>query len=211
MTSAPIILPPNDDSVAKVAAALAEGQLCVIPTDTVYGLAAQIAPEPVARLYVAKGRPEEKPIPVLVSGLEPVRTVAPDWPEEAQALARAFWPGPLTLVVPAAPGLPRELTAGTGTVGVRWPANTLATSVIERAGGALAVTSANRSGEPQATSAEEAARMLRGSVAYVLDGGSLAGHRPSTVVSVTDGELRVLRTGPISLQALRDALARAIS
>ena len=96
-------------------------------------------------------------------------------------------------------------------MGVRWPANTLATSVIERAGGALAVTSANRSGEPPATSAEEAARMLRGSVAYVLDGGSLAGHRPSTVVSVTDGELRVLRTGPISLQALRDALARAIS
>ena len=96
MTSAPIILPPNDDSVAKVAAALAEGQLCVIPTDTVYGLAAQIAPEPVARLYVAKGRPEEKPIGARVrAGAR--RTVAPDGPEKAGA-------GAGVLAGPAHPG-----------------------------------------------------------------------------------------------------------
>lgn len=206
MSHSAIVLPPSADGLRRVAEALLRGNLCVIPTDTVYGLAAVLAPEPVSRLYVAKGRPEDRPIPLLVSSVASARQVASSWPQPAEALARAFWPGPVTLVVPAADGLPAEVTAGTGTVGVRWPASDLATDVIERTGGVLAVTSANRSGQAPAVSAEEAARTLGDAVRFVLDGGSLAGHLPSTVVAVDGGELRLLREGPISLAELRSAI-----
>lgn len=203
-----MVLPPSESSLELVVQVLAQGEMCIIPTDTVYGLAAQVAPDSVARLYRAKGRPEGRPIPLLVSGIEAARAVAADWPPEVETLARTFWPGALTLVVPAVPGLPQEVTAGTGTVGVRWPACPLAESVIERSGGVLAVTSANRSGERPATSAEDAVRALGKLVPYVLDGGTLAGTLPSTVVRVERKQLHVIREGAIAPEAIRRALDR---
>ncbi|NLT42215.1 MAG: threonylcarbamoyl-AMP synthase [Anaerolineae bacterium] len=192
-----LILPPTDASVQLVAQALVRGELCVIPTDTVYGVAAAVAAEPVRRLYRAKGRPESRPIPVLLAGLDEVGQVAAQWPPAAAAIAACFWPGALTLVLPARHWLPVEVTGGTGTVGLRWPAGRLVQQVIRMAGGMLAVTSANRSGELPATTAEQALEALGGLVTYVLDGGDLAGNRASTVVAIRAGEVQVLREGPI--------------
>lgn len=206
MNAVAVVLPPSEDSLQLVVQALARGELCIIPTDTVYGVAAQVAPDPVARLYRVKGRPEGRPIPLLVSDIEAARALATEWTFEVDKLARTFWPGALTLVVPAVPGLPQEVTAGTGTVGVRWPACPLAESVIERSGGVLAVTSANRSGEPPAASVEDAFRALGTSVPYILDGGSLGGGLPSTVVRVVGKEIEVIREGAIAPEAIRRAL-----
>lgn len=204
MTAA--IVRPTEEAVAAVVWALARGELCVIPTDTVYGVAATIAPEPVRRLYRAKGRPESRPIPVLVAGLDAVRELAAEWTRAAEALAEAFWPGALTMVVPARDWLPVEVTGGLGTVGLRWPRGSLVEDVIGRAGGMLAVTSANRSGEPPTVTAKEAALALGEAVTYVLDGGSLAGHRASTVVTLDTAGARILREGPIGRQQIDDAL-----
>jgi len=202
-----VLVPSTPAGVQSVLEALRAGELCVIPTDTVYGVAAIVSPGPVRRLYQAKGRPESRPIPVLVADSEAARRLAGEWPPQAEALARAFWPGALTMVVPAAPSLPFEVTAGTGTVGIRWPRGDLVQEIIRGAGGRLAVTSANRSGESPATTADEAAAALGEAVAYVLDGGSLTGNLPSTVVSLTQEDVRVLRRGAIELEAIAAVLA----
>ncbi len=201
------ILPATEESVAATVEALVRGQLCVIPTDTVYGIAAIVAPEPVSRLYRAKGRPGTRPIPVLISDLEAVHRLAAVWPAEAEVLAHSFWPGALTMVVPAQEWIPVEITAGSQTVGIRWPSGGLVHSLIRRAGGMLAVTSANRSGQPPAVSAAQAQDTLGDAVSYVLDGGVLVGNMASTVVTLVGGQLEVLREGPIGWESLHAALA----
>ena len=178
----------------------------MIPTDTVYGVAAAVAPGPVRRLYLAKGRPESRPIPLLVAGTAAARTVVATWPPEAEVLAERFWPGALTIVLPAQPALPEEVTAGTGTVGVRWPRGALVEEVIAGAGGVLAVTSANRTGRPPATRASEAAEALGDAVAYILDGGCLEGNVASTVVELGRDGHRILREGPIGSAQIEETL-----
>ncbi len=209
MSGEPALVTPGLSGIRASVAALRRGDLVVIPTDTVYGLAALPVAAAVARLYPAKGRAEDRAIPVLVSDASAVLDLAQEWPPVAEALAAAFWPGALTIVVKALPSLPKEITAGRGTVGIRMPACPLATAVIRLSGGALAVTSANRSGEPPATSAHEAAAGLGRAVAVILDGGGSAGGRPSTVVAVKNGGLTVLREGAVPRFSLRTVLVRA--
>ncbi len=199
---------PADDpgAPARAAQVIAGGGLVILPTDTVYGLAADPwQPGAVAALYAAKTRPPDRAIPILLADIEDIAQVAAEVPGIARRLAEAFWPGPLTLAVPRLPHLP-PIVSSLPTVGVRIPDHPAARAVIRACGGALAVTSANRSGDPSPLTAQEAAAALGDAVALVLDGGPCAGGVPSTVVDVSAGSLTVVREGPLSADDLRRAL-----
>jgi L-threonylcarbamoyladenylate synthase len=181
-----------------------------IPTDTVYGIAAAVErAEAIERIYEIKGRETTKAIPVLVSSVAQLERCAGRVSAAARDLTEAFWPGALTIVVEAAGWLPEVLLAGGTTVGLRMPASADALAVIEGMGGALAVTSANPSGEPEARSADEVRVRLGGRVDFVLDGGPSPADRPSTVVDAS-GELpRVLRQGALPADQVLAVLERA--
>ena len=189
----------------EAVAALQAGALAAIPTDTVYGIAALPNDEGVAALFAAKGRPREKPLPVLAASLEDLsRLVQID--ERARRVAERFWPGPLTLVLPRAPGFVVDLGGDGETVGVRVPDHPVARDLLERVG-PLVVSSANRAGDPPARSAVEARAALGDAVAAYLDGGAVATGVPSTVVSL-QGSPRVLRAGAVDgAEVLAVALA----
>lgn len=203
-----------DDEAGRAAAidVLAAGGLVALPTDTVYGLAVALdAPEGIARLFAAKSRPPEKGIVLLVADTVQAEAVATFGPA-ARALALAFWPGGLTLILPRRPdvALPDSLTGGAPTIGLRVPDHE-SPRAIARALGPLPVTSANRSGEPEARSAEAVLAAL-GAVAdlrLVLDGGPSGGGRPSTVVDCSVEPPRILRVGAISGDAVAAALRDA--
>ena len=182
--------------VSDVVNALLTGEVVAIPTDTGYGLAAMPTDRAaVARLAALKGRDSSQPIALLFADISDITKVAEIATAELERVG-AFWPGPLTAVVHARPGYPPPLVTEAGTVGIRQPADDLARAVIRSAGGVLAVTSANRSGEPPATSAEEVAAIF-GDALLVLNGGSRTALAASTVVDFTSNPPRVLREGPI--------------
>ena len=184
-------------AVEEAAAALARGELVAFPTDTVYGLAA--GHDHLQKLYVAKDRPKEKRIPVLLSdatNLEASAMVTP----AARALAEAFWPGPLTLVLVA----PRR-----GTLAFRVPDHPIARRLIAACGGGLPVTSANRSGEGDCRTAKEVEDALGGRIAVILDGGRTAGDKPSTIVDCTTDRLEIRREGMITRAQIERALRQA--
>ena len=184
---------------------LGGGGLIAFPTDTVYGLGARVDDaEAIARLFSAKGRSEQKAIPVLLGDAGDLERVARDLPEAARVLAARFWPGPLTLVVPRRPELPGVLGPDPS-IGVRVPDHPVACRLL-RAAGPLAVTSANRAGGPNARTAAEVTAQLGGRIELVLDGGEAPGGRPSTVVDLAGGGLHILRAGPLTLESLRAAL-----
>lgn len=182
-------------AVEEAAAALARGDLVAFPTDTVYGLAAGHGH--IRKLYVAKDRPKDKRIPVLLADAANLAASAMVTPA-ARALAARFWPGPLTIVLVA----PRR-----GTLAFRVPANDIARRLLAASGGGLPVTSANRSGRPDATTAEEVVAQLDSRVALVLDGGRTPGGVPSTVVDCSVEPIRILREGAIGAAEIAAALA----
>lgn len=199
---------PIDDpqAVPRAAAVIEAGGLVILPTDTVYGVAADLwQPGAVQALYDAKRRPPDRAIPILLADPEHIETVAQSVPDAARRLADAFWPGPLTIVVPKRPNVP-QIVSSLPTIGVRIPDHAGTREVIRACGGALAVTSANLSDEPPALTAQEAAAALGDDIALVLDGGPCPGGTPSTVVDVSGGDLRILRAGPLGEAALRRAL-----
>ncbi len=198
------ILPLTPRTAPLAAQTLRAGELVVLPTDTVYGVAASVSLDAaVGRLYEAKGRPEGKPIPLLLSDPDRIEAVCVDVPEAARRLAEAFWPGPLTIALPKRPGLPEILTP-LPTVGVRVPDHDLTRAVIRALGGALAVTSANRSGTGDPLTVQEAFAQLGAAVALYLDDGKAPGGVPSTVIGFdAAGELVIVRQGPIGAAALR--------
>jgi tRNA threonylcarbamoyl adenosine modification protein (Sua5/YciO/YrdC/YwlC family) len=185
---------------------LLDGGVVALPTDTVYGVAASLAhADAVASLFLLKNRPAGVPLPVLVHALSPIQEIDVEWSERAQLLSEEFWPGPLTIVVPAS----RELSLGVGgsgnTVGVRVPNDELLLSLL-RESGPLAVTSANAHGEPPCHSAHEVLAALAGDrLAGVLDDGDRRGE-VSTVVDVSDSSWRVLREGAITAERIAAAL-----
>jgi L-threonylcarbamoyladenylate synthase len=193
--------------IERASKLLHEGELIVFPTDTVYGIAAAVdRPEAVARLYVAKGRPLDRPIPVLISDFAQVQRLAPHADARLERLLRRYWPGGLTVVLEAAGWLPREIVGDTGHVGLRIPDHPLALALIEAAGGALATTSANRSGEPAATNASEAFDALAHQAALVIDDGPSPGGVNSTVIAVDGGRISILREGAITAGELPETL-----
>ena len=186
--------------------ALSDGQLVVFPTETSYGLGCKaFDAEAVDRLVRAKGRPDGKPLPILVPSLEYFRARCFETP--LYGLAEEFWPGALTIVVPAFPGLPEPVTAGTNMVGVRLSAHQIARALVERLGEPIVGTSANLSGQPSPCSLEQCDATGLEGVAGVLDGGVTAG-AGSTVVGLVGGELKLFREGPVSEAALRMAWSR---
>jgi L-threonylcarbamoyladenylate synthase len=179
--------------------------LVAFPTDTVYGVGAMVSrPEAVRRLYLVKGRSTDKAIAVLVGRVDDLAHVAAELTPAAQALARRFWPGPLTLVLNKHPDLPAAVSV-LPTVGVRLPDHPVARSLLEQIG-PLAVTSANRSGEPNPLTAADVLAQLSGRIELVVDGGRVPGGVPSTVVDCTGPAPKVLREGPVSAAAIAAAL-----
>jgi L-threonylcarbamoyladenylate synthase len=192
--------------VELAAAALRRGALVAFPTETFYGLGALASlPGALARLAAAKLRPEGKALPLVAADAAMAFALWREVPPAARRLAEVFWPGPLTLVVPAAAGLPAELAPG-GTVGVRVPGLALARELSRLAGGAIVSTSANRSGgEPPATVAELAPDLVA-RIDLVLDGGPAPGGLPSTVAEVGPSGVRLLRAGAVTWSEVQAAL-----
>ena len=184
---------------------LAQGDLVAFPTDTVYGLGADaFNDQAVRKLYLAKGRSQEKAIPVLVANLEQFVDIVDRTTLPAMRLAEKFWPGPLTIVLRQASDLADAISAY-GTVGVRIPDHPVAQELIHAAG-PLAVTSANRSGDTEACTAEEIETNMGAQVDLIVDGGRTPGGQPSTVVDCTQDPPRILRVGPISEEEIRSVL-----
>ncbi|MEA1977792.1 MAG: L-threonylcarbamoyladenylate synthase [Chloroflexota bacterium] len=184
---------------------LAQGELVAFPTDTVYGLGADAFNDQAVRnLYLAKGRSQQKAIPVLVANLEQFVDIVDRTTLPAMRLVEKFWPGPLTIVLRHASDLADAISTY-GTVGVRIPDHPIAQELI-RAAGPLAVTSANRSGDPEACTAEEIEINMGDQVDLIVDGGRTPGGQPSTVVDCTQDPPRILRVGPISEEEIRSAL-----
>jgi L-threonylcarbamoyladenylate synthase len=183
------------------------GGLVAIPTETVYGLAADaLNASAVARIFVAKGRPPTNPVIVHVSDEAAATELVSRWPMEASRLADRFWPGPLTLVLPRSPRVPDVVTAGLPTVALRVPAHRVAAELIAAAERPLAAPSANPSTRLSPTAVEHVLSALAGRIDLVLDGGPTAGGIESTVLDLSSERPRILRPGPIARSALEDLI-----
>jgi tRNA threonylcarbamoyl adenosine modification protein (Sua5/YciO/YrdC/YwlC family) len=198
------------DGLAAAERALRRGELVVLPTDTVYGVAAE-AFDPVAvdGLLKAKGRGRDMPPPVLVGTVRAAMALVSDFPEAGKDLIEEFWPGGLTLVCRSSPTLVWDIGDTKGTVAVRMPLHPLTLDLLKRTG-PLAVSSANISGQGPATTADEAFAQLGGSVAVYLDGGPCPGDVPSSIVDLTGTVPRLLRAGVISVERLRDVIPLSV-
>ncbi len=193
--------------IDRAAALLAAGELVAIPTETVYGLAANaLDGDAVKRIFAAKGRPQDNPLIVHIASEDALQSLVSHVPDSAKLLARAFWPGPLTMILPKAACIPEEVSAGLDTVAVRLPAHTVAQAVIKAAGVPLAAPSANRSGLPSPTAAEHVLQDLDGKIAAILDGGACKVGVESTVVTLCGEHPVLLRPGGITLEQLRAVL-----
>jgi L-threonylcarbamoyladenylate synthase len=192
-----------DAAVEQAAAALRRGEVVALPTETVYGLAANALDEnTVRKIFEAKGRPAHNPIIVHVSDLAMARRCSAQWPVLAEKLAAAFWPGPLTVVVGGASEIPRIVTAGGETVGVRWPSHPIMQAVIRACGFPLAAPSANRSNEISPTNATHVAASLGERISLIVDGGQSQVGIESTVLDLTVTPPRLLRPGMIHEESL---------
>lgn len=184
-----------------------QGGVIVYPTETFYGLGADPCnPAAVRKLFAVKGRKPDRPILLLIRDAADVRRWAAEVPADAERLMQAFWPGPLTLVFKARPEVLPELTAGTGTIGLRVPGSDFTRRLLGCIGTALTGTSANLSGGRSPETAHEAAEVLGGRVDLILDGGRTPGGRPSTVVDVSTVPPRMVREGVLPLKELRSVL-----
>lgn len=194
---------PDPAALREAAAAIQQGKLVALPTETVYGLGANaLDPEAVARIFAAKDRPADNPLIVHVDGLEMARSLTATWPEVADRLAAEFWPGPLTLILPKMPHVPDIVTAGQPGVGLRMPAHPVALALIRAAGTPIAAPSANRSTRPSPTDASHVLADLEGRIDMSLDGGPATVGIESTVLSLLTDPPLVLRPGGISLAQL---------
>lgn len=196
-----------DAAVRCAAEALRGGEVVALPTETVYGLAANaLDPVAVTRIFEIKGRPSHNPIIVHVSDVAMARRFAADWPVEAAKLAQSFWPGPLTLIVPKSADIPDIVTAGGPTVGLRWPSHPFMQAVIRECGFPLAAPSANPSNFLSPTNANHVRETLGERLRLIVDGGQSQVGIESTVVDVTTQPPTVLRPGMIHAESLLAAL-----
>src|SRR5262245_14837714 len=205
---------PDPDGIASAARALADGELVAFPTETFYGLGADPwNPEAIDALYRAKGRPEQMPILLLLADEDQASVASETTPEAFTVLARRFWPGPLTLVVKARATLPAGVTASGGTIGMRVPSAAIPRALARALGRPITGTSANRTGAPPARLAREVADALgeaASALGLLVDGGPAPGGQPSTVVDLTGGAPRLIRSGAVAFDAVLAALARGV-
>jgi L-threonylcarbamoyladenylate synthase len=207
MSATTQILAADAAGIAAAAALLRAGGLVAFPTETVYGLGGDaLNPDAVAAIFAAKGRPADDPLIVHLAAAADLPRVAAAIPPAALALAAALWPGPLTLILPRGPAVPRAVTAGGDTVAVRVPSHPVARALIAAAGTPLAAPSANRFGHTSPTDAAHVLADLDGRIAAVLDGGPTPIGVESTVLDLTTALPTLLRPGGVSLEELRAAL-----
>lgn len=195
--------------LTEVAEILKNGGLVAIPTETVYGLAANAYNgEAVSKVFEAKGRPTDNPMIVHISKLEEIYPLVTEFPEKAKALAEAFWPGPLTMILPKSDLVPREVAPRLETVAVRMPSHPIARKIIELAGVPLAAPSANSSGSPSPTTAQHVMHDLDGKIDGVVDGGECDVGIESTVITLATDVPRLLRPGGITVEQLESVLGK---
>lgn len=201
------LLQPNTEGIQQAAYLLRNGQLVAIPTETVYGLAANaLDATAIASIFAAKGRPMDNPLIVHIGDMADWAPLVTHIPAVAQKLADTFWPGPLTMILPAAPHIPKEVTGGLPTVAVRFPSHPIAQAVILHAGCPLAAPSANRSGSPSPTNAARVSEDMSGRIAAIVDGGSCEVGIESTVIDLCHTPPRLLRPGGITPEMLESVI-----
>ena len=199
-------------AISDALAALAAGEAIVYPTETFYALGVDaLSPKALERLFAIKGREPGKPVALIAADTAMAFAVAREVPAQARVLAEAFWPGPLTLVLPARDGISAALIGADGGVGVRVSSHPLARALAAGLRGPLTATSANLAGEPPAVEPEAAHRALGDKVKVFVEGGRLAGGAPSTVVAMDRSGMRVLRPGAVSERQLAAALKSGAS
>ena len=205
-----MILKDNSETRARAAAIFRAGGIVAFRTDTFYGLGADPFNRAALRnLLALKGREDGKPILLVIGDASEVARFNARGSKLFDAVSARHWPGALTLVVGARAELPEELTAGTGTIGLRLPADAEVCELVRACGGALTATSANRAGEPPARTAEDAARAFPAGLALVVDGGAARSTEPSTVLDVSQSEARLIREGAVSWQELEETIRSA--
>ena len=203
------LLKNTKSDIETAGAILANGGLVAIPTETVYGLAADaLSGAAVARIFEAKGRPMDNPLIVHVASFEDISRfrLVSEIPDVAYVLAKRFWPGPLTMIMKKGEAIPDEVSAGLDTVAVRFPSHPVAQAIIRAAGTPLAAPSANLSGSPSPTTAQHVMNDMDGRIDAVLDGGSCEVGVESTVITLVPEVPRVLRPGGVTVEQLSDAL-----
>jgi L-threonylcarbamoyladenylate synthase len=198
-------------ALEQTIATIQKGGIVAFPTDTVYGIAASLtAADALHRIFTVKGRTAEKTLPILMSSGTTMKNLVRDPDPRLLALANQFWPGPLTVILPGLPDLPKEVLASDGTIGVRIPNHSVALTIAERCGGAIAVTSANPSGAAPALHAEDIPPELAAEIDIILDGGIARGGLASTVIRPAGDRIDILREGSVTREAI-DTVWEAIN
>ena len=210
--SVPWIELPTAESVTRAVAWLRTGELIGLPTETVYGLAADASnPEAVAKIYAAKGRPTDHPLIVHVASADAAKSWAATWPDAAEKLAAAFWPGPMTLIVKRASHVLDVVTGGQDTVGLRVPSHPVAQAVMRELSGGLAAPSANQFGQVSATTALHVTAEFPDTLLFILDGGACDVGVESTIVDVSGDSVRILRPGRVRANEIEQVLGVALA
>lgn len=200
---------PESEYIEEAAALIRKGELVAFPTETVYGLGANaLNAQACAEIFKVKGRPQDNPLIVHVSNFEMVKSLVIDWSEQAECCARAFWPGPLTLVLPKTAIIPDTVSAGLDSVGIRMPNNPVALALIEKAGVPIAAPSANLSGKPSPTNGIHVWKDLHERIPLILDGGVCDVGVESTVLDLTGEIPCILRPGGITSEQLEEVLGK---
>ena len=201
----------SSDTIDRALAALSAGELVVYPTETFYALGADAtSPRALEHLFAIKQREPDKPVALIVADLAMARQIVAEIPAEALRLAQAFWPGPLTIVMPARAGIHAGLLGLDDGVGLRVSSHPIAQELAQRLGRPLTATSANLAGEPPASTVEHARASFGDKVAVYLDGGRLGLTPPSTVIAFDGSRLKVLRVGPISEAEIAATIGREV-
>ena len=203
-----IITNPSDQELDMLACALRNGELVSIPTETVYGLGANgLDPEAMDKIYIAKGRPSDNPLILHVPNSESIKPLVTEVSNTAQLLMDTFWPGPLTITLPKSDLVPDRATGGLPRVALRCPDHELCRVLLERAGVPIAAPSANISGRPSPTTAQDVYHDMKDRISYILDAGSCTIGVESTVVEVHDDKVIILRPGGITKAQLEDVVS----
>jgi L-threonylcarbamoyladenylate synthase len=196
-------------NLSQAIASLKSGDVIVFPTETVYGLGADaLNPAAVERVFQLKGRNPDTPIPIIVADQAMLKDLVEEIPPIARELMEQFWPGPLTLVLPAAQGMPKQLLNRTRGVGVRISSEPIATQLVRELGHPLTATSANPSGRPAAATTEQAQNYFASEIEIFIDGGKLPSKIGSSVVEVSDDRIKIIRQGEISVAQLEASIGR---
>jgi tRNA threonylcarbamoyl adenosine modification protein (Sua5/YciO/YrdC/YwlC family) len=198
---------PDRNAIVYAADFISRGRVVGVPTDTFYGLAADpFNLSAVEEIYRVKGRPEDRALPILVNSIEQAMTLARDVPPVFLTLAQKFWPGALTLLVDASHKLPLKVTANKGRVALRWPGSRVISALIDQLGGPVTGTSANISGYPSCSNADDLMRQLGERLPLILDSGETGAMLSSTIVNLKNDEWQVVREGLVTEQEIERAL-----